>query len=152
MDWLGALLVLFSCCTFSVYLVLMQRYLRDFDVRTVTLYIVGTISLFTVGLWLAQGAQWSDPGWQGWLAIGVLALVGTYLAQMALFAAVRSIGSGQMALLGPLETLLTVIWSSLFLQERLSALQWAGGGLILFGAILAAQRMHRIRWRPRLRL
>ena len=78
--------------------------------------------------------------------------MGTYLAQMALFAAVRSIGSGQMALLGPLETLLTVIWSSLFLQERLSALQWAGGGLILFGAILAAQRMHRIRWRPRLRL
>ena len=55
-DWLGALLVLFSCCTFSVYLVLMQLYLRDFDVRTVTLYIVGTISLFTLGLWLAQGA------------------------------------------------------------------------------------------------
>ncbi|MCH8339483.1 MAG: EamA family transporter, partial [Chloroflexi bacterium] len=55
-------------------------------------------------------------------------------------------------LLGPLETLLTVIWSLLFLQERLSVVQWAGGGLILFGAVLAGQRMHRIRWRPRLRL
>ena len=54
--------------------------------------------------------------------------MGTYLAQMALFAAVRSIGSGQMALLGPLETLFTVIYGRpLFLQERLSSLQWAGG-------------------------
>ena len=151
-DLLGALLVLFSCCTFSVYLVMMQLYLRDYEARTVTLYVVGTMSLFTLGWWLVQGAQWSDPGWQGWLAIGVLVLVGTYLAQLAVFAAVRSIGSAQMALLGPLETLLTVIWSLLFLQERLSVVQWAGGGLILFGAGLAGPRLHRIRWRPRLRL
>lgn len=41
------------------------------------------------------------------------------------------IGGTQMALFGPLETLLSVIWSILFLHERLAPLQMVGGGLIL---------------------
>ncbi|MCB0160671.1 MAG: EamA family transporter, partial [Caldilineaceae bacterium] len=33
---------------------------------------------------------------------------------------------------------LTIVWSVLFLGERLAPLQWLGAMLILFGALLAA--------------
>ena len=48
-----------------------------------------------------------------------------------------------MALFGPLETLLSVIWSILFLHEALTPLQMAGGALILASALLAVQRFGR---------
>jgi drug/metabolite transporter (DMT)-like permease len=78
-----------------------------------------------------------------------LAVVSTFIARLLLFSGIRRLGSGQFALLAPLETLLTVIWSYLFLQERLTAIQWAGGLLILFSMVLAVQRLRLTgRWRP----
>jgi len=99
-----------------------------------------------VGLWLARGAVWHNPGWSGWLAVFVLVVVSTYVARLTLFAAVRHLGSGQMALLLPLETLLTVCWSVVFLQERLTIWQWGGGTLISLSAVLA---INRLRWTGR---
>ena len=67
------------------------------------------------------------------------------LADPELVTSVRIIGGGQVALLNPLETFLTVIWSVLFLSESLTAVQWMGGGLILLSALLAIQRLRRAR-------
>ena len=99
--------------------------------------------------WWFQGGIWQAPGLRGWVAIGSLALVSTYLARFALVAAVARIGGSQMAMLAPVETLFTVTWSMLFLGERLSPLQWVGGALILTSALLAIQRLDRSHWRPR---
>jgi len=154
-DLIGALLALGGSCMFAVYLVIMQWYLKSYDAQTIALYIFATVAVFTTGLWVNQGMVWYSPGWQGWLAIAVLVVGSAYLGQLALFGAVRRIGSGQMALVGPLETLLTVIWSVLFLQEHLTLLQWIGSGLILSSMLLALKRLRRARkisWRSRLRL
>jgi drug/metabolite transporter (DMT)-like permease len=35
----------------------------------------------------------------------------------------------------------------LFLAERLSPLQWLGSGLVILSAMLAMQRLKRVRWR-----
>jgi drug/metabolite transporter (DMT)-like permease len=67
-----------------------------------------------------------------------------------MFNAVPRIGGGQMAMLSPLETFLSVIWSILFLGEHLTALQWLGGLLVMVSAALAIQRLslgRRPRWR-----
>jgi drug/metabolite transporter (DMT)-like permease len=144
-DSLGIVLVLFACCAWAVYLVAMQWFLQGYDARTVSLYVIATMSVFTIVFGLVQGAAWHVPGWRGWLAVAVLSVVNGYLGQLALFAAIRGIGSGQMALLGPLETLLTVLWAFIFLHERLSLLQWLGGSLILFSMLLAVQRLRRVR-------
>ncbi|MCB0124763.1 MAG: EamA family transporter, partial [Caldilineaceae bacterium] len=58
----------------------------------------------------------------------------------ALFGAIARIGSGQIALLWPLQTLLIIILSVLFLGERMSTIQWVGGILILSSTALAARR------------
>ena len=60
-----------------------------------------------------------------------------------MFRAIQEIGSGQLALLSPLETLLAILWSVAFLQESLSLFQWFGGSLILSSALLAAFRSKR---------
>lgn len=151
-DTLGILLVLVTIFTFAVHLALIQWFLQGYDASAVTLYVVAGMTLVAVAFWLFQGAEWHEPGWFGWLAIIVLAIVSTHLARLALFAGVCHLGSGQIALLTPLETLLTVLWSVLFLQERLTVWQWAGGAFILASALLAVRRLSRARRRPRWRI
>ena len=151
-DGLGVTLVLVTIITFAIHLALIQWYLQGYEAQTVTLYVVIIMTVVTSGLWFIQGSAWHDPGWLGWLAVGVLALVSTYLARLTLFAAVRSLGSGQIALLLPFETLLTVLWSVLFLHERLTFWQWLGGMLILISALLAVNRLRWARWPPRWRI
>lgn len=150
-DWLGVALVFVTIFVSAIHLTLIQWFLQDYDARTVTLYTVATMTAVSIGFWLFQGVAWRDPGWSGWLAILVLAVVSTYLSRLALFAGVRYLGSGQMALLLPLETLLTITWSVLFLREWLTLWQWVGGLLILLSALLTVKRLQwtrkRTRWR-----
>lgn len=148
-DWLGAALAFVSVVTVPVQLILVQRFLQDYDPRSATLYIVGTMTVVAAGWWRLMGAGWQAPGWQGWLMIVVMAVVGTYLARLAMFVAIQVIGSTQTGLLAPVETLMTVIWSVMFLSERLSTVQWAGGGLILLSTLLAVKRLQRVRWPSR---
>ena len=150
-DWVGVSLVFITVMAVAVHLSLLQWFLKSYDAWTVTLYIVATMTIVSLGSWLTEGTPWRSLGWWDWLAIGVLAVGNTYLARLTMFAAVRRLGSGQMALLLPVETLLTVIWSVLFLHEWLTTWQWLGGALILLSALLAVKRLRWARWRPRWR-
>jgi drug/metabolite transporter (DMT)-like permease len=154
-DFVGVLLVLGGIVGFTLEITLVQWFLPAHDTRTVTLYVLGGMWLSITGLWLAQGVAWSQPSWQGWLMLLVISVVSTYFGWWAMFKAVQLIGSGQYALLLPVETLLAILWSFLFLGERLFPLQFVGGGLILLSAMLAVQRLGRIprrrRWRIWLR-
>ena len=58
---------------------------------------------------------------------------------------VFGLGGSQVILMTPLETLLSVLWSVIFLQERLSGWQWLGGLFILISAMLAAKRLSRVK-------
>jgi drug/metabolite transporter (DMT)-like permease len=151
-NWQGIGLLCLTIASYAIHLSLIQWYLRDYDARSVTFYVIAGMSLTSTIFWLFQGIEWQPPGWSGWLAIIALAIVSTYLARLTMFAAIRIIGSGQIALLAPPETLLTVLWSMIFLQERLTSWQWVGGLFILTSALLAIDRLNRARWRPRWRL
>lgn len=151
-DWVGLSLISITILTYTVHLVVIQWFLQGYDARTVTFYVVMSMTVVIVGRWLGEGAQWQNPGWSGWLAIGTLAVVSTYLARVALFIGVRYLGSSQVALLIPLETLLSISWSVLFLAERLTLWQGVGGMLILASALLAINRFNRARWKPRWRV
>jgi drug/metabolite transporter (DMT)-like permease len=153
-DFTGVLLAFGTAITYAFYLLVIQA-LKDYDGHTILFYVFGTIALFGLVVWSVQGPAWQTPSGSTWLAIAALVIFTTYLAQLCLFIAIRYIGSGQMALLNPAEIFLTIVWSVLFLQERLSLVQWLGGGLILFSMVLAIKRLHRAQrftWRPRLRL
>jgi drug/metabolite transporter (DMT)-like permease len=110
------------------------------------------MTIATVGWWLLDDGEWRNPGLPGWIAIVWLAVFSTYASRLLLFGAIARIGGGQMSMFAPVETLLTVVWSILFLNEHFTPIQWVGGALILTSAALAIQRLGRARWRPRWRL
>lgn len=145
-PWGVALLVLGSAL-YAVHMVSVQWFLRPYNTWMITMLIVVGAGIILVIMWLALGADTYVPGWFGWAAIIFQSIVATYLGRMMTYNAVKIIGSGQFTLLAPLETMLTIVWSVLFLGERLSLVQWAGAVLILLGALLAAdvvwQRMTR---------
>ncbi|HRQ36612.1 MAG TPA: DMT family transporter [Chloroflexota bacterium] len=141
-DMVGVALVLVTVFTVSLHLVMTQWYLPNIPARTVTLYVNLGVTAVCLMAWQWAGRPWTAPGPSGWASILALAVISTFLARLLLFAGVRRLGSGQIALLAPLETLLTVIWSFLFLGERLTAVQWLGGLFILLSMALAR------RWRP----
>ncbi len=146
-DWFGAALTLLATFFFSLQMALTQWTLIGYPARSVMFYVTGTMTIFVTAWWVVNGAVWTAPGPGGWVAVIILAVVSTYLARLGYFNAVTRIGSGQLSLLGPVETLLSVIWSMLFLGERLAPLQVVGGALILVSALLAVRRLGRARLR-----
>jgi drug/metabolite transporter (DMT)-like permease len=145
-DLLGVLMVLGVVLLSSFHTVSLQWYLGEHDGRAVTAYIVLGMALTISAFWLIQRPAAVPPvPWQAWLGVGVMALISTYVARLTLFAAVKRLGGGQVALLAPVETLFTVILSVVFLGDRLTLAQGLGGVLILFSAVLAVRRLRRAR-------
>ena len=146
-NWVGAALALMATFLFSLQMALTQWTLVGYPTRSVVFYVTISMTLFVVLWWLIQGAVWTPPSASGWLAVILLAVFSTFFARLAYYAAVARIGSGQLSLFGPLETMLSVTWSILFLHERLAPLQAVGGVLILASALLAVRRLGRVNLR-----
>lgn len=151
-DMIGVGLVLLAIVCFSLHLTMIQWYLRPYDALTVNFYAnIGMLIMILVW-WLIQGRPWNIPSAGVWGAVIALAVLATVVARLSMVAAVNRIGGGQMSLLSSLEILLAVIWSMIFLDERLSIIAWLGGGLILLSAVLAVQRLRIASMRPRWRV
>lgn len=150
-DPTGALLVLMAILSFATQMVVAQWYLRAYQTWTITFYVSLGILMVSVVWWLAAQGEWADPGRQGWTSVILLAVVSTFVARFAMYGGMQHLGSGQVALTVPLETLLAVSWSMLFLDEKLVGWQWAGAVLILASMTLAIQRLRivkrPVRWR-----
>ncbi len=151
-DMIGVAWIVASLLLFGFQMVLLQWYLMDYDAKQVTFYVLVAMTAAVLVLWGMEGATWPPLSTQGWVAGLSLAFFSTYISRLLLFAGVNRIGGGQMAMLSPVETLLAVLWSALFLDERFTWIQWAGGVLILASAVLAIQRLGIARLRPRWRL
>lgn len=122
---------------------LTQWWLKEYDSQVATIYVTVLMTVVIAIWWWVQGIVWQPPTANQWWIILVLAVISTWFARLTLFAAIRRIGSGQIALLWPLQTLTVIGLSVLFLNERLSLVQWLGGGLILLSALLAMERVGR---------
>jgi drug/metabolite transporter (DMT)-like permease len=149
-DPFGVFLIGISLIFYALQLAQVQWWLQEYDTWTVAFYLTGIMSIVVTGWWAATGAPWQMPTLTEIIIIVVLAVVGTYFARLALFAAIARIGSGQIALLWPLQTLTAIVIAVIFLNERLTPIQWFGGALVLAATFLALPgvRLRRIRLRP----
>lgn len=135
-DVVGVLLVLGTAVFFALHLNLIQWHLNGYAPQTTALYVISLMALMLGGASLFQPHR-IPFSWTGCGVILTTGIVSTALARVAMFAGVRHIGSGEAALLGPMETLLAVAWAYVFLGERLSPLQLAGALLILGSASMS---------------
>lgn len=138
---MGLLLLMLSLLLYGLQLVFTQWWLGGYNTHTVTFYLSSIMTVIIAVWWWIQGAVWSDPAPQGWIILVVLAVVSTWFARLALYGAIPRIGTGQIALLWPLQTLTIIVLSVMFLNERMTPVQWIGGAFVLSSAVLAIERI-----------
>lgn len=134
----GVLFVVVAATTYAIHLATVQWYMKPYNTWATTSLMMAGSAVVVLILWLASGADLMVPGWRGWLIVAYQVVVLTFIGRTLTYAAIARIGSGQMALLTPVETVLTIVWSILFLSESLTSTQWIGATLILLSAVLAA--------------
>lgn len=134
-DYLGVMLMLASAAAYGWHLVLGQWVLADVPARTVTLYVLTTMAAVVGVARVASGWVLEPISAWGWEAILGLAVV-TALSRLLTFAGLQRLGGAQLALLGILELLTTLLVAFVILGERLSVIQWVGAVILTASALL----------------
>ena len=142
-DAFGLLLLVISSILYSIHMVSVQWFLKPYNTWTITSLLVISATIAIIIVWVVTGAETYVPAPTGWIAILFLGVFATYIGRILTYSAISRIGSGQFVLLTPLETSLTILWSVIFLGERLTTLQWLGTFFILMSILLAADAVWR---------
>ena len=140
-DWLGVGLMLGSALMFAGTVILSQVILYEMPSPTVALYVLSTMCVLVVMVWLASGSGLPtgvDPLAVAWpiIALGVT----TALSRLAMFAGVKFLGSMQTAILALTEIGVALALAYVVLGERLSSMQMVGVGLLGVSMLLVRAR------------
>ncbi|OHD24725.1 MAG: hypothetical protein A2Y38_05850 [Spirochaetes bacterium GWB1_59_5] len=122
--------------TYAAYLVAGEKVMRGIDLIFIVANLLASSAVVYWIITLATGVFFlpSAPAAIGGI-IGI-AVVGSVIPIVTLFASIRLIGSSDASLVSTIEPLFTVALSALIFGERLGELQLAGGALILIGVLL----------------
>ncbi len=152
MDWLGVMLMITSGAAYGWHLVLGQWTLADVDSRTVTLYTLTAMAVTVTIARLLSGQRWEPISPQGLTVILLSGLFPTALARLMAFTGLSLLGGVQASLLGVGELLITLLMAFLILGERLTPLQWLGGGsMVLSVVLIGRESLQEIGWDELLR-
>ncbi len=132
----GAFLALGAAGVYAVYLNLSNRVLKEVLPDVATAYI----SLSAAAAFLVIGSATHSLNFSfqpaTWFPIVGIAFFSTAIAILTLFRGIELLGSTRASILSIVEPLVTITISSLLFHDRLSAIQWGGGLLILAGAFI----------------
>ncbi|MFK7800088.1 MAG: DMT family transporter [Anaerolineae bacterium] len=137
----GVIWLLSGSFCFALHMITMQWYLSGYNTWSVATLVVCATAVLLLGLWLltginSGGLDFAIPSFYSWVAVIFLAVCSSWIGRFFSYSAVSILGSGEIALLTPTETLLAIIWSVLFLGEWLQPLQWVGALFIISGVAL----------------
>lgn len=132
-DLIGVLEMLLASILYAAHLPVNQRVLYDIPAPTVTLYTLLAMSFVVFPAFLLFDRSVPQAG--TWWPIVCLALV-TFLARLSLFFGIKHLGGMQTALLGLLELLVTLGFSIVWLQEKLTVSQWIGAAILCVCTLL----------------
>jgi drug/metabolite transporter (DMT)-like permease len=136
-DFTGVALMIGAAALYALHLPINQRVLYEIPAPTVTLYTLIAMSLVVVPVYLIFDHRIPYAPNAAWNAVMGLTLV-TFLSRLTLFLGVKHLGGMQTALLGLGELLVTILFSHLWLGERLTLLQLVGAIILCFSLFLVA--------------
>jgi drug/metabolite transporter (DMT)-like permease len=135
-DALGAAMGVGAALTYTAYILVADSTTADIPpIALSTLVCVGATITFAIA-GLASGSV--DLGFEaeGWLWLGLIALVSTCLAISTFFAGMARVGPSTAAILSTFEPVVTVGLAYLAFSERLTAAQLVGAALVLAAALM----------------
>ncbi|MDX2077685.1 MAG: DMT family transporter [bacterium] len=134
-SWLGVGFMLANALMFAGTVVLSQYVLYEMPAPTVTLYILTTMGLVVMMVWLAIGDPIPMPILQNALPPIIALGITTATARLFLFAGVKILGGMQTAVLAITEIAVAIVLAVIFLGDRFTSIQTLGV-IILFSGIL----------------
>jgi len=136
-DPLGAALGLGAAVTYSTYILVSDGIAARLQPHVLAALVCsGAAVSLTIGSVLLGQFRPQDMSAAGWGWLACLALVSTVLAINLFFAGLRRAGPTTASILATVEPLVTVLLAFLVFGETLSAVQLAGGALVLTAVVV----------------
>jgi drug/metabolite transporter (DMT)-like permease len=136
-DWVrGSVYGIASAALFGLSAPLSKRLLSDTGPVLLAglLYLGAGLGLTAVSL--VRRRPWPNFSRRDSYRLGVIALVGGFVAPVLLLVGLQRVSGVAGSLLLNLETVFTMVLAAVFFRDRLSAREWVGVPLILSGAVL----------------
>jgi len=140
----GVLLALGAALSYALYLTVAEGLPVTLDLHLLSAVVCTAAALSLSAFGLATGTLHSPDQVRGWGWPVLLALLSTVVPMLCLFAGMRAVGASAAAILSCVEPVVTVVTTSVFQGEHLTAGQAVGGA-----AVVSAVAVLRIRRRPR---
>ena len=133
----GALLVIGSALTYTVYFLVSEKYTRQIGSSRFALFAMTAAPACLVPhyLWFEDVAALNEISAGGWLLLVALAVLCMFFPALLQAEGVRRIGASLGAVLSTVGPPTTVVLAWWVLDERLNAWQWLGMALIVLGIL-----------------
>jgi drug/metabolite transporter (DMT)-like permease len=139
-HWLGVGLMLVGAFMYALHVVLSQRVMFEMPAPTMALYALtfmgATVLIARLFIGGVTHVSWTPVlpvGW--WFILGLTAV--TALSRVTLFAGVRSLGGLQTILLNMGEMAVTLLVAAIWLDERMTLIQWIGVAVLAVSVVLS---------------
>ncbi len=134
-DWFGVMLAFGAAVVYSVYIILGRRVVAQVPALVTSAFIAAFAAMSFVTFGGVTDSLVFDLSAQTWGAILGVVVFSTILAMAAFFAGMDIIGSTRASILSTIEPVITIGFSVLLLQEKMSWLQGVGAVLVMTGTI-----------------
>jgi len=146
LDPLGIALALGAAVVYSAYILSSEGVARRMRPGTLSaLVCTGAAAILTVGSALLGELRPGELTIAGWGCLAGVAVVSTVASITLFFAGLQRVGPTTASILATVEPLVTVLLAFLVFGEVLSAVQLAGGALVLGGVLVLYVRWPRSR-------
>nr|NIO11380.1 EamA family transporter [Deltaproteobacteria bacterium] len=143
LDWRGIGLAVFAAFTTAVTFVLSRRLIHELGVFTFTMYMSAGSVLLLMGVILSVGSVAFPQNAIGWSGLGGAGL-GFVVGILAIFSAIKIVGSATTAMLLNLEPLISIIAAALVLGERLTMVQLLGAIMVVSALVVSTLESKRL--------
>lgn len=129
-------LFMFGCvCSWGIYTLIGHRAMNELSPLATTVYacLVGTVALFPLALWESSRQEWFLVEPITWLGILYLGILGTAVGFNWYYEGIKVIGLAKAAIFINLVPLFAVIFSAIFLGEKITLALVLGGLLVIVG-------------------
>jgi drug/metabolite transporter (DMT)-like permease len=132
----GVIIALVNALIVSIYFLLSNRLLKGHPTSIWSSAWVMTGALAVFLAFAPFRAPRPPASTSTWLLLLALAIFSTAIPIFSLNAGIPKVGASRAAILGTIEPILTVIWATLLLGERMQPLQLVGGAFIIASIVL----------------
>lgn len=134
---LGAGLVFTSAISYAIYLIAGSRYVQKTGSMRFTAYAATSASFFVIAHFMAlRGPAQLAVSNEVYVLVLIMALFTTVMPLWLMAEGLKRIGANQVALVGCIGPLSTMVFGQIFLGEVITLIQLVGAALVLAGVLI----------------